>query len=92
MANGTTQTLSGVLAVDGTALDNGFQTFTTPIAAGSEVTVVLTAVANGGREAYAARNIMVTGDTDQGPPPTMGGLPVPDLSPAGIVFLSLLMV
>ncbi len=62
MADGTTRVLDDPLVVAATTMSNQFTTFNVPIgAAGAQLTVVLTAVADGGSEAYAVRNIKVTG-------------------------------
>ncbi len=59
MADGTTRQEGDPLIVNGTTIDNQFTTFTTTIPMGSTVTVVLTAVSDGGTEGYVARNIRV---------------------------------
>ncbi len=88
MADGTTRDLDDPLGVDGTTLANFFQTFWTPITTGSQLTVVLTALADGGSEGYAVRNILVTDyDPTQG-----GGLPIPTLSWTGIAAMVLMLM
>lgn len=89
LASGTIVDLSDPLVVDGVTLSNFFQTFTTPITTGSQLTVVFTALTDGGSEGYAARNILVTGTTDQ---PPGGGEPIPTLSMTGIAAMVLLLI
>ncbi|MEN8162557.1 MAG: hypothetical protein ABFS37_00370 [Acidobacteriota bacterium] len=88
MADGTTRDLDDPLVVNGTTLTNHFQTFSTSIPAGSQLTVVLTAVTDGGYEGYAVRDILVT-DFD---PAQGGGQPIPTLSMAGIAAMALLLM
>ncbi len=88
LAGGTVVELDDPLTVNGVALSNVFQTFLTPIPSGSQVTVVLTAVADGGSEGYVARNIVISDyDPTQG-----GGEPIPTLSEAGIALMTLLLM
>ncbi|RLE25740.1 MAG: hypothetical protein DRJ65_07065 [Acidobacteria bacterium] len=91
LAGGTVVDLSDPLVVDGVTLSNYFQTFSTPIPAGSQLTVVLTALTDGGYEGYAARNILVTATTDE-PPPGGGGEPIPVLSMTGVAAMALLLM
>jgi len=89
MADGTTRDLDDPLVVDGVTLYNAFQTFSTSIPSGSQLTVTLTALTDGGSEGYVARNIVVSGDTGGGP--GGGGDPIPTLSPVGISAMLLLL-
>lgn len=62
MEDGSQQTLDDPVVVDGTMLDNNFQTFTVPIlGAGSELTLRFTSIAEGSFETFAFRNILVEG-------------------------------
>ncbi len=88
MADGTTRDLDDPLEVNGTPLSNVLQTFVTPISTGSQLTVTLTALADGGSEGFVVRNIVVRDNpTGQG-----GGTPIPTLSAAGILSLVLLLM
>ncbi len=91
LASGTVVDLSSPLVVDGVTLFNGFQTFSTAIPAGSQLTLVLTTLAQGGSEGYVARNIRVSADTDD-PPPGGGGVPIPTLSMIGIAAMALMLM
>ncbi len=91
MADGTTRDLDDPLTVDGVTLFNGFQTFSTPIPAGLQLTLVLAALADGGSESYAVRNIRISADTDD-PPPGGGGEPIPTISGTGIAIMALLLM
>jgi len=91
LASGTVVTLDSPLVVDGVTLYNHFQTFSTAIPAGSQLTLVLTTLAQGGYEGYVARNIRVSADTDE-PPPGGGGAPIPTLSMIGIAAMALMLM
>jgi hypothetical protein len=91
MADGTTRDLDDPLTVNGTTLYNAFQSFSTAIpTTGSQLTVVLTSLTDGGSEGYVARNILVTA-ADQ-PPPGGGGEPIPTISETGIAIMVLLLI
>lgn len=85
MADGDVFDYNDPLVVDGVTLSNQFHTFTTPVGSGSELTVTLTAVANGGSEAYVARNLVVA----LGPEQREG---IPTLSTVGIALMALLVL
>ncbi|MCK5379399.1 MAG: hypothetical protein KAJ78_08335 [Acidobacteria bacterium] len=88
LANGLVVELDSPMTVDGVNLYNDFQTFSTPISAGSQLTVVFTALAQGTYEGYAARDILVTDyDPTQG-----GGEPIPALSLTGIAAMVLMLM
>lgn len=88
MADGTTRDLDDPLVVNGTTISNVFSTFATSIDAGSQLTVVLTVVANGGSEGYVVRDILVTDyEAGQG-----GGEPIPTLSSLAMVAMALLLM
>ncbi|MEL6601083.1 MAG: ExeM/NucH family extracellular endonuclease, partial [Pseudomonadota bacterium] len=62
MASGTEVILFDPVLVNGTALTNDFETFTTGISGrGSTLTIEVSATANGGSEALAMRNMIVDG-------------------------------
>ncbi len=88
MADGTTRDLDDPLVVNGTTLSNVFQTFSTAITLGSQLTVVLTVTTDGGYEGYVARDILVT-DYD---PAQGGGEPIPTLSLMGAAAMVLLLM
>lgn len=90
MADGTTRDMDDPLVVDGVTLSNEFSSFSTPISVGTELTVVLTTVADGGSEAYVVRNMMVQGTTDNGQ--GGGGQPIPTLSGLAVVAMALLLM
>ena len=61
LEGGASFTLNDPMLVGGTILTNDFQTFVAAIAGtGSELTLELTAQANGGSEAFAFQNIVIT--------------------------------
>ncbi len=68
MADGTVRVVDDPLVANGVTLFNGFQSFEIPITQGSQLTVVLTALTDGGSEGYAARNIVITSDPPPAPP------------------------
>jgi len=88
MADGTTRDWGDPLIVDGVTLMNYFQTFSTSVASGSQLTVTLTAIAEGGSVAYGVRNILVT----DSPAAQVDGVPIPMLSSAGIAAMVLLLM
>jgi len=88
MADGTTRDWASPLIVDGVTLMNYFQTFSTSISAGSQLTVTLTALTNGGSEAYGVRNIMVIDNAQ----PLAAWEPIPALSGTGIAAMVLLLI
>lgn len=88
MASGTLVDLDDPLKVNGLTMDNNFQTFSTDITPGSQLTVVLTATTDGGSEAYVVRNILVTDYVG----PIEGGEPIPTLSGMGIAAMVLLLL
>ncbi|MEO1511019.1 MAG: choice-of-anchor I family protein, partial [Planctomycetota bacterium] len=60
LESGTQETLDDPMTIDGTVLNNVFQTFSADVTGtGNELTLTLTAVTNGGDEAVALRNIEV---------------------------------
>lgn len=68
MEGGLVVALDDPLLVNGTLLNDVFQTLTAAIAgSGSTLTLNFTANTDGGTEAYAARNILVLGDSVTGP-------------------------
>jgi len=89
MADGTTRDLDDPLVVDGVTLSNVFQSFQTPVPSGSTLTVVLTALTDGGSEGFVARDIVVV---DSGLPGQGGGAPIPATSPLGRAALVLLLM
>ncbi len=89
MADGTTRDLDDPLTVNGVTLYNHFQTFSTPIPTGSQLTLTLTALTDGGSEGYVARNILVTASTQ--PPSGGGGEPIPTITGTGIAVMVLLL-
>ena len=88
LANGIIVDLDDPLTVDGITLYNELQTFSTSISTGSELTVELTSLTDGGSEAFVLRNIMVTSYTE----PVTGGQPIPTASATGIAVMVLLLV
>lgn len=88
LANGTVVTLDDPLVANGQELNNVLRTFTTNIPSGSQLTVTLTSLTDGGYEGFVVRNILVT-DGNQAPP--MGGEPIPAITGAGIAAMILLL-
>ena len=74
LAGGATYTLADPLTSGATTLTNVLTTLTAPLAgAGSVLTITFTALANGGEEAVAFRNLIISGDGDV-PPAAPGDL------------------
>jgi hypothetical protein len=67
LAGGAVFNLNDPLVVGSTVLNNVFQTLTAPIAGtGTTLTLTLTASGDGGNEAFAFDNIMITGQPQGG--------------------------
>ena len=75
MESGTPVTLDDPLVVNGIVLNDGFQTLVGAIGeTGDTLTLTFTATADGGSEAYAATNIVISDDGDSGGNPGPAGV------------------
>lgn len=90
MADGTTRDLDDPLVVDSVTLSNQLQTLVAPITGtGSQLTITLTALTDGGSEGYAAKNLIIKGDVQGG---DGGGEPIPTLSLGGMLSMLVLLL
>jgi len=81
MEGGAEYTLNDPMLMQGRVLTNDLATFSTPIAGeGSVLTVTLTAVMNGGSEAIAFQNLVVT---EGNPPPALLELDIWEIQGSG---------
>jgi predicted extracellular nuclease len=73
LASGTTRTLNDPMTLQGAVLTNVLTRFTTPLAGtGNELVLTLTAMTNGGSEAFAFQNIVIAeGFEGPEPPPVL---------------------
>ena len=88
MQGGAVVSLDDPLQIQGTSLNDVFQPFTVSIqGTGSVLTLQIVGTSDGGSEAFAARNIIITGNSD-GVDPT-GPAPEPTTSPTAAPTLEL---
>ena len=85
LAGGNTFTLNDPLTINGTTLTNNFQTISNNVAGtGNQLVLTLTVMADGGSEAVAFRNILITNDgTEPPPPPPISVVALHDIQGSG---------